>query len=172
VTLILKGLGVDPDDHNFDRTPQRVADVYEEMFRPPDTGYPVFDEKYTDMVVLKGHDFYTLCPHHLLPVYIKCSVGYMPNGKVIGASKLMRMVADANRMPLTQEALTAMILERIDHLTAGTSKGAAIILEGEHGCFKMRGVKSHAAKMVTMKFSGSFCDSIPLQRQFATLGRW
>lgn len=64
VRLILEGLGVDPDDSNFRRTPQRVAKVYEEMFTAPQTEWPVFDEDYTDMVIMRGHTFWSLCPHH------------------------------------------------------------------------------------------------------------
>jgi GTP cyclohydrolase IA len=165
IKLVLEGLGADLADHNFSETPRRVADVYEELFTPPETGYPVFDEQYTDMVLMRGHTFYTLCPHHLLPVRLKASVAYIPNGKVIGASKLMRMMHDANRMPMTQEALTAAIQKRIWELTQGTSKGEAVHIQGWHGCFSVRGVRSDA-NMVTLKYGGEFDTSYLMQVRF------
>lgn len=169
VRCILEGLEVDVRDHNFYDTPRRVADVYEELFAPPKSGWPVFDENFTDIVMLKGHSFYTLCPHHLLPVHLLATVAYKPNGKVIGASKLMRMVAEANRAPMTQEALTFKIIESIDTLTEGSSLGAACVLRGKHGCFSMRGVRSHAAEMFTMRYSGVFEEDAELRSRFETL---
>lgn len=163
--LLLTGLGVDPTDHNFANTPKRVADVYNEMFEPHFTGYPVFDEDYTDLVVMAGHQFYTMCPHHLLPVKLVASVGYIPDGKVIGASKLMRMIHECNTYPRTQEALTAAIVKKIDQITHGTSRGCAVTLTGKHGCFEIRGVRS-PARMVTMKFTGEFEKNADLQTRF------
>lgn len=167
-TLILQGLGVDLTDHNFVKTPERVAKVYEELFTPKETEWPVFDEAYTDMVIMRGHVFYTMCPHHMLPVEITASVAYIPGGQVIGASKLCRMLHEANRQPMTQELLTAKALEAVDKLTGGTSRGAAIALVGEHGCFRMRGVKS-GASMVTLKYSGEFEKHEQLQNRFLQL---
>ena len=165
-TMLLEGLGVDLTDHNFAKTPQRVARVYAELFAPPDVEIPVFDENFTDMVVMRRHEFYTLCPHHMLPVKITASVAYLPNGKVIGASKLMRMMHDVNRGPMTQEALTAAIVQRVRDLTEAHSRGEAAILRGEHGCFRIRGVRSHCADMVTSRFSGEFRQQPELQTQF------
>lgn len=169
VRLILEGLGCDSNDHNFSRTPQRVAKAYAEIFSPARVEIPVFDEDYTDLVVMKGHRFYTLCPHHLLPVELECDVAYIPCGKVIGASKLVRMVHDCNRTPMTQEALTTAILDRIDELTEGTSMGAAIKLSGSHGCMKVRGVQSPNSTMITLKFSGVFDRQPTQQRRFLEL---
>lgn len=170
VAMILDGLGCDPDtDHNFADTPKRVAEMYKELFQPPDTGWPVFDEAFTDMVLMRRHTFYTLCPHHMAQVEIRASVAYMPNGKVIGASKLLRMIAEASDKPYTQEFLTYRIVEKIRELTQGTSRGEAVLLIGEHGCFRMRGVKSHDAQMVTVKFGGEFEKDQELQRRFFDL---
>lgn len=156
VEMILKGLDVDTTDHNFRETPQRVLKVYRELFRPPETSMPVFDEEYTDIVVMRDVIIHTLCPHHLLPVELLIHVAYIPNGKVIGASKLIRMMNDANRGPMTQERLTAAILNKVDELTSGGNKGTAIMIKGAHGCFSLRGVKCPSARMVTAKFSGIF----------------
>ena len=167
VDMILQGLAVDPADHNFLKTPERVAAVYKELFTPSDTGWSVFDEDYTDQVIIRGHVFYTLCPHHLLPVRIEAAVGYIPNGKVIGASKLVRMIHEVNRCPMTQERLTAEIAGSIKKYTQGTSRGEAVLLQGEHDCFRMRGVRT-TASMVTDKFSGEF-DTPERRRQFLDL---
>lgn len=163
--LILEGLGVDLKDHNFNTTPQRMLKVYKELFQPQPTEWPVFDEDYTDIVVMRGHSFYTLCPHHMLPVRLTCSVAYIPNGKVIGASKLVRMVHDCNRGPMTQEALTAAIVKSICKLTGGTSAGEAVFMRGNHGCFEIRGVRS-GAQMITLKYQGVFETNQELRAQF------
>lgn len=166
--LVLEGLGVDLTDHNFNTTPQRAARVYQEMFEPRPTEWPVFDESYTDIVIMRGHRFFTMCPHHMLPVKLTASVAYIPNGKVIGASKLIRMIHEVNTMPMTQERLTAEIVASIDRLTEGTSEGSAVWLQGKHGCFEIRGVKSEA-DMVTAKFSGIFETKPHLQERFFRL---
>lgn len=164
VRLLLEGLEVDLSDHNFADTPRRVAKAYGEMFGPPDLDIPVFDEKYTDMVLMRRHTFYTLCPHHLFPVKIQASVAYIPNGKVIGASKLLRICHDVNRQPMTQEALTNAVAERIRELTGGGSLGEAVFMKGQHGCFSIRGVKSHDADMVTVATRGVF-ERDPIRRE-------
>lgn len=167
--LILKGLEVDLGDHNFSKTPARVAKVYNEMFNPPDTGWPVFEEDYTDIVLMHGYHFYTMCPHHLLPVEIEAAVAYIPNGQVLGASKLIRICNDVNRCPMTQEKLTASILDRFDELTKHTSKGAGVILKGIHGCMVCRGVRARGASMTTCKFSGVLVEDLDQQRLFMEL---
>ena len=167
--LLLEGLEVDLSDHNFVDTPKRVAKAYAELFSPPDIEIPVFNEHYTDMVLMRRHVFYTLCPHHLLPVRIVASVAYIPNGKVIGASKLIRMIHDVNRLPMTQEALTNAVACRIRELTKGGSRGEAVFMVGKHGCFQIRGVRSHDADMVTAVFRGKFDLDPDLQNQFMRL---
>lgn len=166
--LVLEGLGVDLNDHNFNGTPERAAKVFKEVFEPDPTEWPVFAENYTDMVIMNGHSFHTFCPHHLLPVELNAAVAYIPNGKVIGASKLIRMIHECNRGPMTQEALTAAIVKSIDELTANTAAGSAVRLYGRHGCFHMRGIKS-GANMITCKFTGVFNLDGGLQERFFRL---
>lgn len=169
VYLILKGLGVDEFDHNFKDTPKRVAKVYRELFDPPPTKMPVFEEDYTDMVLFRNFVFYTMCPHHLLPVRLTTTVAYIPDGKVVGASKLGRIQRMANRHPITQERLTHAILESLNNLTDHTAKGAAILMRGEHGCFSIRGLCSSSGDMVTLKYAGVFEEDVKLQSRFMTL---
>lgn len=168
VELILEGLGVDLEDHNFKDTPERVAKVYKELFTPKKTNWPVFDEQFTDMVMLRNFEFYTMCPHHLLPVKLVSTVAYIPNGKVIGASKLGRMQLEANRYPMTQEKLTFEIIEKVNLLTDKTAAGAAILMRGSHGCFQIRGLHTQA-DMLTFRFAGIFADDIHLQSRFLNL---
>jgi GTP cyclohydrolase I len=164
--MLLEGLGVDPNDHNFAETPRRYAKMMEEMFDVDRTETPVFEENYTDIVILRGHVLYTLCPHHLADVRIRASVAYYPNGRVIGASKLVRLMHDCNSHPMTQEVLTDAVLRRIQELTQGMNDGCAVMLEGEHNCMRMRGVRSEEADMVTYKFSGRFKNNPEEQRLF------
>lgn len=167
--LMLQGLEVDLADSNFASTPGRVAKVMAEMFNPPETGWPVFEEEYTDLVMIRNHEFYTLCPHHMLPVRIVATVAYIPNGQVVGASKLCRMLHEANRLPMTQEKLTQAAIDSINHY-ADKNGGAGVLLKGEHGCFRIRGVKS-CADMITLKFSGQFETDELLQQRFLTLAK-
>lgn len=167
--LLLEGLEVDLSDHNFADTPSRVARAYAELFSPPDIDIPVFDEKFTDMVMMRGHVFYTLCPHHVLPVELDATVAYFPDGKVIGASKLIRIMHDVNRHPKTQEKLTNEIVQRVIELTEGSAHGVAVFMKGKHDCFRMRGVKSHAAEMVTWALRGRFESDATAREAFFRL---
>ncbi len=167
--MILEGLGVDLLDHNFSTTPQRVAKVFQEIYQPPHTEWPVFNEEYTDLVIMSGFKFVTFCPHHMLPVELTAHIAYLPNGHVLGASKLCRIIQDVNRMPMTQELLTDQIIEKLDELTEGTARGTAVLLEGKHGCFRYRGVKSDAV-MKTLKFSGEF-DAPEMRARFMEMVR-
>lgn len=168
IELLLEGLGVDIEDHNFRDTPARVAKVYKEMFVPAKSSMPVFAEEYTDIVMLRGFQFYTMCPHHLLPVKLTTSVAYIPDGKVIGASKLGRIQLECNRYPMTQEKLTFEILQKLNAITRGTASGAAIIMRGEHGCFQIRGLRCNS-DMVTIKYAGCFEADEAMQRKFMDL---
>ncbi len=166
-TLILKGLGVDPNDRNFIHTPERYAKVLMEMFAEPDTDWATFPEAFNDFILLRDHRLYSLCPHHLLPVKLFVSVAYIPNGNVLGLSKLARLTQDCNRAPLLQEAFTKAVVDRIYQLAKGTL-GAACLVEGRHGCMEMRGVKSDA-HFLTYRFEGAFKEDVRLQDRFLTL---
>jgi|HubBroStandDraft_1064217.scaffolds.fasta_scaffold00148_38 GTP cyclohydrolase I len=162
--LILEGLGVDLTDHNFANTPQRMLKVYKELFNHPLEEIPVFDEEYTSLVVMKHFEFVTLCPHHMLPVVIDGSIAYYPKGRVVGYSKLARIMLEANTCPMTQEKLTDTIMKRLTELVP-TSSGSALILEGKHGCTAHRGIRSDCV-MVTTKFQGVFEQDKELQMRF------
>lgn len=162
VRLILQGLEVSLTDQNFADTPERVAKVYRQMFSSSEKGWATFEEETTDLVILRGHELYTLCPHHLLPVRMVVYLAYKPAGRVIGLSKLARMVQEVNSGPMLQEAIGAKVLDLLCTLTG--AQDAAIRIVGEHGCMRVRGVRTHG-DVVTEKFRGAF-EQDPLQGRF------
>jgi GTP cyclohydrolase I len=167
VRLLLEGLDCDVKDRNYAETPERVARAYEEIFTPKDTEYATFSEQYTDFILLRGHVLWSLCPHHLLPVRLRVSVAYIPNGEVLGLSKLARVLHDCNPGPVLQEAFTREVADRIDTIANG-NYGVAVLVEGNHGCMQMRGIKS-GGDIVTYRLTRSFLDKSHIQDRFFQL---
>ena len=169
VSLIIQGLGADVSDRNYLETPERVARMYLDMFAPHEREWATFPEVYSDFIMLKGHRFYSLCPHHLLPVEFNVALAYVPNGSVLGLSKLARIFDECNTGPILQEKLTVDVLERLQTLVPGV-QGAACLVEGQHGCTKVRGVRSDGW-FTTYRLSGCFKDDPELESRFFTLAR-
>lgn len=169
VALILKGLGVDLNDHNYTDTPERYARALYEMFNPTETEWATFKEEFSDFILLRGHQMYSLCPHHLFPVRFNVSLAYIPNGHVLGLSKLARLLHECNRGPLLQEAFTKRAIEKV-HEVCKDVRGVACFIQGEHGCLSMRGVKSDA-DFVTYRLDGVFDEDKDLERRFFDLVR-
>lgn len=167
--LILQGLGVNLNDRNYIDTPTRYMKALQEMFEPPDSEWAVFPEEYSDFILLKGHELWSLCPHHLFPVRFHVSIAYIPDGQVLGLSKLARLLHDCNRGPLLQEAFTKAVLDKVYEICRGV-KGAACLVEGVHGCLKIRGVKSDA-EFTTYKLRGDFISNPSLEARFFELAR-
>ncbi len=167
VGLILKGLGVDLEDQNYLETPERVGKLYAEMFQREDTEYSTFEETDADIVIMKDHRMWTLCPHHLLPVELFVSMAYLPNGSVLGLSKLIRVLNSVNRGPLLQERFTREALEYLHKVLPGL-KGAGVLVRGQHHCTKIRGVQSDAS-FTTYKFTGAMKQERELQDRFFRL---
>lgn len=168
VRLILKGLNCDTRDPNFAETPERVARAYHELFNGngEDNEYATFAETYADFILLRRHVLWSLCPHHLLPVRFLCSIAYIPNGKVLGLSKLARVLSDCNNGPVLQEAFTREAVSRLENIVH--CQGAACYVEGTHGCMQIRGVKS-GGDVTTSSFSGTFRSDLVLQQRFFQL---
>lgn len=147
IQLLLDGLGIDwKKDPNFHGTPQRVARMYHQMLTPEPNNWAVFPARTSDLVVLRGHKVFALCPHHLLPVELRCYVGYIPNEKTIGLSKLGRVVEEQLVTPVLQEDLADMVADALDaHLKP---KGVGVILAGVHGCMRFRGIVSEGDVVV------------------------
>ena len=169
IGLVLRGLDVDASDHNYTDTPERYARALYEMFNPEDTEWATFQEEFSDFILLRGHQMYSLCPHHLFPVKFNVSLAYIPNGRVLGLSKLARLLHECNRGPLLQEAFTKQVIDQVRGICKGV-RGVACFIQGEHGCLQMRGVKSDA-DFVTYRLDGVFNDDKDLERRFFDLVR-
>jgi GTP cyclohydrolase I len=163
VRLILAGLGCDTKDRNYAETPERVARAYAEMFRPNESEYATFEESYADFILLRRHQIWSLCPHHLLPVRLITSVAYVPAGEVLGLSKLARVLTDCNPGPILQEGFTRQVVQRLDSIVP--TYGAACYVEGAHGCMQIRGVKT-SGDVITTAFTGQFKTEQYLQDRF------
>lgn len=173
VRELLTYLGEDPTRAGLQRTPERVARMYEEMT----AGYridpealingAIFDVDYDEIVIVKDIDFYSLCEHHMLPFFGQAHVGYIPDGKVIGLSKIPRIVEMFARRLQIQERMTVQIADFI--VETLQPRGVAVIVEGKHLCSMMRGVKKDNARLVTTAMKGVF-KTDPRQRdEFFTL---
>jgi GTP cyclohydrolase I len=160
VRTLLSNVGEDPDREGLQRTPERVARMYDELLAGYHTD-PVklindalFTVDYSEMVIVKDIDFYSLCEHHMLPFLGKAHVAYIPDGKVIGLSKIPRIVEMFARRLQVQERMTEQIADFIDEVIK--PQGVAVVVEGVHMCSMMRGVKKANASMVTSAVRGIF----------------
>ena len=169
VKLILEGIGEDVDREGLIETPERVAKMYEELA----DGYTDsasthlakrFDVENNDIVLEKDIEFYSLCEHHMLPFYGRVAIAYIPDGEVIGLSKMARTVeVFAKRLQL-QERMTAQIADAF--MEELSPKGVMVLIEAEHMCMTMRGIKKPGTKTVTVMARGSFENNECLQNTF------
>ncbi len=160
VRLILEGIGENPERHGLRRTPERIAELYEEIFSglvasPEDILTPMEGEKHDEMVLLKDIPFYSVCEHHLLPFAGKAHIAYIPEGgRIVGISALARALEVFAKRPQVQERLTAqladLLMERL------RPKGCMVIVDAEHLCISMRGIKKPGARTVTSAVRGIF----------------
>ena len=167
---ILAAIGEDPAREGLLKTPQRVARMYDEIT----AGYhtdpeklvngALFEVDYDEMVVVKDIEFYSMCEHHMLPFFGKVHVAYIPAGKVIGLSKIPRIVEMYARRLQVQERMTAEIADFIQGVL--NPAGVAVIVEGQHMCAMMRGVKKSDSNMLTRRFLGRFKQDAGLRAEF------
>ena len=169
VSLFLEGIGEDPNREGLTQTPDRVARMCEELFgglNKDAKGHlqKQFTAENSEIVVVKDISFYSICEHHLLPFFGKAHIAYIPNGKVVGLSKLARAVEVYARRPQIQEQLTCQIADAIEkHLNP---KGVMIMIEAEHMCMSMRGIKKPGSLTATYATRGSFKDNPNMQKMF------
>ena len=159
VRQILLAVGEDPSREGLEFTPRRVARMYAELFSglPSDPGRHLdvhFAEQYDEMVILRDISFYSMCEHHLLPFMGRAHLAYLPRGKVVGLSKLARVVEDFARRPQVQERLTNQIAEML--MARLDARGVGVIIEAEHTCMTIRGIRKPGAVMVTSAMRGLF----------------
>ncbi len=167
---ILAAVGEDPEREGLLNTPTRVARAYEELL----AGYKVdpvallnealFDVEYNQMVVVTDIEFYSLCEHHLLPIIGRAHVAYIPNKKVVGLSKIPRIVEAFARRLQVQERMTKQIADLIDELIQPL--GVAVVVDGVHMCVAMRGAKKSAARMRTSELLGTFATNPKTRAEF------
>jgi GTP cyclohydrolase I len=170
ISTILEAVGEDPSRSGIADTPSRVARMYDELL----SGYktdPVellnnalFDVEYDEMVVVKDIDFYSMCEHHMLPFYGHASVGYIPEDKVIGLSKIPRIVDMFARRLQVQERMTQQIATFLEDLIK--PRGVAVVVEASHLCAAMRGVKKQRTRMLTSAMLGAFRDNPSTRAEF------
>ncbi len=175
VRAILVALGEDPDREGLENTPARVAKAWTFLTggyrEDPDKiiNGALFTEDYQEMIVEKDIDFYSLCEHHMLPFHGKAHVGYIPRKKIVGVSKLARLVDAYARRLQVQERLTNQIahtiMDRINPL------GAAVVMEAEHMCMRMRGVQKQNSTIVTSALLGAFRTQEKTRAEFMNLIR-
>ncbi|MFH1012710.1 MAG: GTP cyclohydrolase I FolE, partial [Candidatus Peregrinibacteria bacterium] len=169
---LLKEIGEDPTREGLHGTPERVAKSYGKLFggysEDPKKLIKVFNnEGYDEMVIAKDIDFYSTCEHHLLPFTGKAYIGYIPNDKIIGLSKLPRMVEIFARRLQNQERLTKQIAETLSDLLK--PKGVGVVLKAEHLCMKARGVEKQNAIITTSSFTGLFLKNTNTRAEFLQL---
>lgn len=170
---LLVHIGEDPEREGLERTPERVARMWSELT----AGYRVdpkalvndalFDVSYDEMVVVRDIELYSMCEHHLLPFYGYAHVAYIPNGRVLGLSKIPRVVEMYARRLQVQERLTEQIAQFLDDLLH--PQGVAVVVEAAHMCAMMRGVKKANARMVTSAMRGVFKTSTRTRSEFLSL---
>lgn len=159
VREILAAVGEDPDREGLLETPGRVARMYAEMFsglhlEPSEHLQKFFTEKYDEVVLVRDISFCSMCEHHLLPFMGKAHIGYLPNGKVVGLSKLARVVEVVSRRPQVQERMTEQIAELL--VSELDAKGVAVVVEATHSCMTIRGVRKPGSVCVTSAMKGTF----------------
>jgi len=170
IKQLLQAFGEDPGRVGLERTPGRVAQMYKELL----AGYrtdplamvndALFEVSYDEMVLVRDIEFYSLCEHHMLPFMGRAHVAYFPRGKVIGLSKIPRIVDLFSRRLQLQERMTRLIADFIEELL--DPHGVAVVVEGLHLCAMMRGVQKHEARMTTSAMLGAFRTSIATRQEF------
>ena len=169
-TKIIENLGEDPNREGLMKTPLRAAKAMEFLT----SGYhqnvdnilngAIFDEDYDEMVIVKEIEFYSLCEHHILPFWGKCHVGYLPRNRIVGLSKIPRIVDMFSRRLQVQERLTREIAEALE--TALDPRGVAVVMEGQHLCMMARGVEKQAPRMTTNVMRGAFREDSSTRAEF------
>ncbi len=172
ITMLLEAIGENPNREGLKDTPKRVAKMFEEivsgMNKSPSQHLSVtFSSGGSDIVIQKDIEFHSLCEHHLLPFFGKVHIAYLPNDKVVGLSKLSRVVDVFARRLQIQEQLTTQIANAIsEHLN---TNGVMVVIEAEHTCISMRGIKKIGTKTITMHTNGVFKEDYNMKKEVLDL---
>ncbi len=174
VRRIIEAIGEDPGREGLLDTPRRIAEMYEELFTglhedPREVLSTSFQESHREMIILKNIPFYSLCEHHFLPFHGQAHVGYVPKGRIVGASKIARVVDILARRPQLQERLTGQVADAITEALA--PDGVAVVIEAEHLCMTMRGVQKPGTTLITSAIRGAFRRRAVTRSEFLALVR-
>lgn len=169
---VIGHLGLDTESNGLAETPRRIADMYLELFEglwldPHEPLSVQFEEGHSEMVILKDIPFYSMCEHHFLPFHGRAHVGYLPDGRIVGLSKLARAVEIYARRPQVQERLTSQIADCLQDVLG--AKGVGVVIEAEHQCMTSRGIRKPGSKMVTSGMRGKFREDEKTREEFLRL---
>lgn len=172
VREILLAVGENPDREGLLETPGRVARMYEEIFsglreNPRIHMSKTFNEKYDEMVLVRDIRFSSCCEHHLLPFHGKAHIGYLPNGKIVGLSKIARAVDSIAKRPQVQERMTEELAELL--MTELECRGVGVVIEATHSCMTMRGIRKPGSLCTTSSMRGVYRENQASRQEFLTL---
>ena len=172
VREILLAIGEDPEREGLRETPDRVARMYEELFSglrtdPAAILRKTFTEKYDEMVLVKNIVFDSMCEHHLLPFFGKAHIAYLPNGRIVGLSKLARIVEILSHRPQVQERMTEQLADLV--MQELDARGVGVVLEASHTCMSMRGVRKADSVCTTSAMRGVFQSNLSTRSEFMAL---
>ncbi len=172
IRKFLESIGEDPDREGLVETPRRVTGLFDKLFggykqNPKDVLTVFSDELYDEMIVVRNIEFYSMCEHHLLPFFGRAHIGYIPDGKIIGLSKLPRLVEVYARRLQNQERLTSQIAKSLNNLLK--PKGVGVILEAKHFCMMARGVEKQDSEVTTSSLLGLFKKEYNTRSEFLRL---
>ena len=172
IEQMVDAIGLDTKSEGLSETPRRIADMYLELFEGLrlDSHEPLsvqFTEGHSEMVILKDIPFYSMCEHHFLPFHGIAHVGYLPDGRIVGLSKLARAVEIYARRPQVQERLTSQIADCLEEVIG--AKGAGVVIEAEHLCMTSRGIRKPGSSKLTSAMRGRFRDDEATRQEFLRL---
>jgi GTP cyclohydrolase I len=171
-STIIEAIGEDPKREGLADTPRRISEMYQELFSglsqdPVEVLATGFEESHQELVVLRDIPFFSVCEHHFLPFFGVAHVGYVPSGRVVGASKLARALDILAHRPQIQERLTTQLVDCI--MTAAHPGGVAVVLSAEHTCMTLRGAKKPGSKIVTSASRGALRTQVSVKQEFLAL---
>ena len=174
VRRLIEAIGEDPDREGLRDSPRRIAAMYRELFdgleQDPAAVLAVgFEEGHDELVILREIPFHSMCEHHFMPFHGQAHVGYLPDGRIVGLSKIARAVEILARRPQLQERLTSQIAECIEQVL--DARGVGVVIEAEHLCMTARGVRKPGSKMVTSAMRGAFRSDANTRQEFLELIR-
>jgi GTP cyclohydrolase I len=170
---VLEKIGEDPNREGLQKTPERVAKAMQYLTQGYDQNpdelvqQAIFHEEYSEMVIVKDIEVYSLCEHHMLPFFGKAHIAYIPDGKIVGLSKIPRVVDAYSRRLQVQERLTIEIRDCIQRTL--TPKGVAVVIEASHMCMQMRGVQKQNSVTTSSAFTGLFLSNEATRKEFINL---